>query len=172
MPDDWELNDDLPGEEVFFWMSFCHGKCFFDGAAQWDGARARVVFVSPEKHILSHSFILVGLYSNNVAEYQALILGLQMVIRMRIKDLDVYGDAQLFINQLLKEFELKKDDLIPHHKNALQLSYNLETVKLEHVPRSANKMVDALASLAATLALRQKKASPYQSAINESSHLW
>ena len=49
-----------------------------------------------------------------------LILGLQMEIGMGIKDLDVYGDSQLVISQLLEEFEVKKDDLIPHHKNGLQ----------------------------------------------------
>jgi len=51
---------------------------------------------------------------------------------------------------------VKKDDLIPH-KNVLQLLDKLETVKLEHVPRSANKMVDTFANLAATLALWVKE---------------
>ena len=72
---------------------------------------------------------------------------------MGIKDLDDYGDSQLVINQLLEEFEVKTDDLIPHRKNVLQLLDKLETVKLEHVPRSANKMPDALTNVAATLAL-------------------
>ena len=76
-----------------------------------------------------------------------------MAIRMGIKHLDIYSDSQLFINQLLKEFEVKKDDLITHHKNAFQLLDKLETVKLEHAPRSANKMANTLANLAATLAL-------------------
>jgi len=66
---------------------------------------------------------------------------------------------------------VKKDYLIPHHKNVLQLLDKLETVKLEHVPRSANKMADALANLVATLALGAKKASPYQSVDNGSSRL-
>jgi len=38
---------------------------------------------------------------------------------MGIKNLDVYGDSQLVINQLLEELEVKNDDLIPHHKSAL-----------------------------------------------------
>ena len=93
----------------------------FDGAARRDGAGARIVLVSPEKHILPYSFVLVDLCSNNVVEHQKLILGLQMAIGMGTKDLNVYGDSQLVINQLLEEFEVKKDDLIPHHKNVLQL---------------------------------------------------
>ena len=71
---------------------------FFDGTIRWDGVRVGVTPVSPQKHILPHFFILGNLCSNNMAEYHALILGLQMAIRMRIKDFDVYGDSQLVIN--------------------------------------------------------------------------
>jgi len=78
---------------------------FLDGAEWRDSAGAGVVLVSPEKHILLYSFILVNLCSNNVPSYQALILGLQMAIGMWIKDLDVYGDSQLVIKQLLEELE-------------------------------------------------------------------
>ena len=88
-----------------------------------------------------------------MAEYQALILGLQMATEMGIKDLDIYGDSQLVIKQLLEEYEVKKEDLLSYHKYALRLLDKLNTVKLQHVPRSANKMADALANLAATLAL-------------------
>uniref|UniRef100_A0A803LJ33 RNase H type-1 domain-containing protein n=1 Tax=Chenopodium quinoa TaxID=63459 RepID=A0A803LJ33_CHEQI len=93
------------------------------------------------------------LCSNNMAEYQALIMGLQMAVEMGIQDLDVYGDSQLVISQLLGEYEVKKEDLIPYHKHASRLLDKFDIVKLSHVPRSANKMADALAGLAATLAL-------------------
>ena len=77
-----------------------------------------------------------------------------MEIQMRIKDLDVYGGSQLFVNKLLKESKVQKDDLIPDHKLALWLLDRLEIVKLEHVPRIVNKMANAVTKLAATLALR------------------
>jgi len=47
---------------------------------------------------------------------------------------------------------MKKDDLIPYHKYVIWLLDKLENVKLEHVLRSANKMADVLANLAATFA--------------------
>ena len=72
---------------------------------------------------------------------------------MGIKYLNIYGDSQLVINQLLEEYEVKKEDLIPYYKHAMRLLDRLDIVKLEHVPRGANKMVNALASLATTLAL-------------------
>jgi len=88
------------------------------------------VLISPEKHILSYSFVLTQLCSNNMAKYQALILGLQMAVEIGIRDLDVYGDSQLVINQLLEEYEIKKKDLIPYHTQALQILDKLDTIKL------------------------------------------
>jgi len=61
------------------------------------------------------------LCSNNVAEYQALILGLQMALEMGIKGLDLYGDSQLVINQLLEEYEVKKKNLVSYHTQARQI---------------------------------------------------
>ena len=80
-------------------------------------------------------------------------MGLEMAIEMGIIDLNVYGDSQLVINQLLDQYEVKKKDLVPCHRQALRLLDKLEMVKLEHVPRSDNKMADTLANLAAPLAL-------------------
>jgi len=155
--DKWELSDNLPGVEVFLVDALPPWELYFDGAARPDGSGAGVILVFPEKRILPYSFALTKLCSNNVAEYQALRLGLQMVIEMGIKDLDVYNDLQFVINQLLKEFRVKKDDLIPYHKHALRLLDRLENVKLERVPRSANMIADALAKLTATLALGAKE---------------
>jgi len=138
IPDDWELNEDLPGQDVFYIDILSPWEMYFDGATRRDGAGARVVFVSPENHILPYSFVLTQLCSNNVAEYQALSLGLKMAIEIGITDLNVYGDSQLVINQLLYQYELKKEDLVPYHRQALRLLDKLEMVKLEHVPRSAN----------------------------------
>jgi len=65
----------------------------FDGTARQDGAGIGVVLIPPEKHTLLYSFALTQLCSNNIVEYQALLLGLQMAIEMGIKDLDVYGNS-------------------------------------------------------------------------------
>jgi len=81
------------------------------------------------------------------------LLGLEMAIEMGITDLNLYGDLQLVINQLLDKYEVKKEDLVLYHRQALRLLNKSEMVKLEHVLRSANKMADALASLTTTLAL-------------------
>ena len=124
--DEWELNDDLPSEEVFFIDILPPWEMYFDGAAQQDGAAVRIVLISLEKHILPYSFVFTQLCFNNIAEYQALISGLQLTIEIGIKDLDAQ-DSQLFINQHLKEHKIKKD-LIPYHTQALKILDKLDVV--------------------------------------------
>jgi len=69
-----------------------------------------------------------------------------MAIEMGIRELNIYGDSQLVVNQLLKEYEVKKEDLITYHKHVLRLLDGLDIVKLEHLSRSANRMPDTLAN--------------------------
>uniref|UniRef100_A0A6N2N2Z4 RNase H type-1 domain-containing protein n=1 Tax=Salix viminalis TaxID=40686 RepID=A0A6N2N2Z4_SALVM len=87
-----------------------------------------------------------------MAEYQALILGLEMAMNIKMSRLKVFGDSQLVIRQLLSLYEVKKPEFIPYHKYALKLITSLDCVTLEHVPRKENKQADALANLASTLA--------------------
>ena len=74
IPADWEILDDLPDEEVFLAEILPTWKMFFDGSSRIDGAGASVVFVTPQKQILPYVFTLGELCSNNVAEYQALMM--------------------------------------------------------------------------------------------------
>jgi ribonuclease HI len=83
-------------------------KMFFDGATQRDGAGARVVFITPEGDVLPYLFTLIECCSNNVAEYQALILGLDMAMDLKTTHLEVFRDSKLIINQVLSEYEVKK----------------------------------------------------------------
>jgi len=129
-PDEWELNDDLPGEKVFVIDILPPWEMYFDGATRQDGTRAGVVLVSPEKHMLPYTFVVTQLCSNNMGGYQALIFGLQMALDMGIKDMDVYGDSQLVINQLLEEYKVKKEDLVSYHTQARQILDRLDTIML------------------------------------------
>ena len=84
VPSDWEFFNDFLDEDVFYIEVMPPWMMFFYGAARLEGAGAGVVFVSPQWKILLYSFSLSELCSNNVAEYQALIIGLQMAIEMGI----------------------------------------------------------------------------------------
>ncbi|CAM8895931.1 unnamed protein product [Rhodiola kirilowii] len=157
VPIEWEFSIDLPGEDIFYIDVLPPWQMFFDRAARRDGAGAGVVFVSPENHLLPFSFTLTQLCSNNMAEYQALLLGLQMARQISIDKMDIYGDSQLVINQVLGDYEVRKDDLIPYHRHATRLLNEFDSISIGHVSRSANKLADALANLVANLALRAEE---------------
>ncbi|XP_070015546.1 uncharacterized protein [Nicotiana sylvestris] len=149
--DDWELTDELPDEDAMVVEVQPPWKIYFDGAAHRGGAGAGIVFVTPQGEVLPYSFTLTQLCSNNVAEYQALIPGLEMAIDM--KQLQVFGDSQLVVNQLLGSYEVKKPELRPYHDYAKKLMGCLRDVTIQHVPRKENNKADALAALASSLAL-------------------
>ncbi|TYK29707.1 uncharacterized protein E5676_scaffold3607G00170 [Cucumis melo var. makuwa] len=70
-----------------------------------------IILISPEKYMLPYSFALAELCSNNVAEYQALIIGLQMALEIEVSLIEIYGDSKLIINQLLLQKNKRVDAL-------------------------------------------------------------
>jgi ribonuclease HI len=71
---------------------------FFDGASYKEGAGVGVLFVSPTQETISLSYKLEFETTNNVAEYEALVLGLREVKDMGIEELSVFGDAELIVH--------------------------------------------------------------------------
>ena len=110
-------------------------KLFFDGAARKDGARVGVIFVTLEEEILPYAFTLTKNCSNNMAEYQALMMGLEIAIELKITRLKVFRDYKLIINQLLVLYEVKKPELLPYVDHAKKLLEWFDDVSLEHVLR-------------------------------------
>ncbi|XP_019251292.1 PREDICTED: uncharacterized protein LOC109230224 [Nicotiana attenuata] len=151
IPDDWELIDELPDEDAMVIEVQPPWKMYFDGAANREGAGASVVFVTSQGEVLPYSFSLTQHCNNSVAEYQALILGLEMAVDMRQLQLHIFGDSKLVINQFLGSYEVKKQELCPYHDQKL-IGW-LGNVTLQHLPRKEKKKADALAALALTLTL-------------------
>ncbi|KAK4394168.1 Retrovirus-related Pol polyprotein from transposon.6 [Sesamum angolense] len=108
MPAEWALSDDLLDEDVLVIEVTPSWKMYFDGACQKEGVGAGVVFVTLEAKVQPFSFTSTQNCSNNVAEYQALILGLEIAVDAKQLSLKVYGDSQLVVNQLLGLYEVKK----------------------------------------------------------------
>src|SRR5438270_9487150 len=78
---------------------------YFDGASRTiprEGlvARVRIVFFSPQNHVIPRVFSLTEPCTNNVAEYNALLIGLQLAHQLGVRNLQAYGDSELIVNQL------------------------------------------------------------------------
>ncbi|XP_070004415.1 uncharacterized protein LOC142163405 [Nicotiana tabacum] len=157
LPAEWAFLDEFLDEDVLFIEEFPPWTMFFDGSARRNGAGAGVVLISPERQVLPFSFVLGETCSNNTAEYQALIVGLEMALEMKILQLEIYDDSKLIINQLLGSYEVKKKDLLPYHEYASGLLEKFDRVLLNHVPREKNRKADALANLATTMSLGENE---------------
>ncbi|XP_019258426.1 PREDICTED: uncharacterized protein LOC109236684 [Nicotiana attenuata] len=153
---EWELSDEFPDKDVLFIEEFPPWTMFFDGSTHRNGAGEGVLLISPERQVLPFFFVLGETCSNNAAEYQALIAGLEMALDMKILQLEIYDDSKLIINQVLGSYEVKKEDLFPYHQYASCLLERFDQVFF-HVPREENCMAVALANLATTMALGENE---------------
>ena len=80
-----------------------------------------------------------------------------MAIEIGILQLEIFGDSILVINQILEQYDVKKEDPVPYCKYAKKLLANFKAITLEHIPRKENRQADALANLATALALSQEE---------------
>ena len=73
---------------------------YFDGASSKEGSGARFFFVSLDKNTFRYSFSQNFTCTNNVVEYEALLLGLKVATHHGIKKMHVIGDSELIISQV------------------------------------------------------------------------
>ncbi len=90
----------------------------------------------------------IGITTNNVAEYQAVIDGLEVATRFHPDVLILRADSQLLIRQLEGRYRVKSPNLKPLFARVRELLDRFPEVRLEHVPRAENEVADALANAA------------------------
>lgn len=90
----------------------------------------------------------IGTATNNEAEYTGLITLLECAIEKEIQSISVRGDSLLVIKQMTKVYAVRKENLIPLHRKAVELSKKIKHIHFTHVPREQNKRADELANQA------------------------
>ncbi len=86
--------------------------------------------------------------TNNVAEYTALVRGLEKAKDEGVENVWVKTDSEFMVKQLKGEYKVKSEHLKGLHQSAYHLLKSFKKVKLEHIPREQNKRADKLANLA------------------------
>jgi ribonuclease HI len=121
---------------------------YFDGSVMKTGTGAGLLFVSPLGEHLRYAVRLHFPASNKMAEYEALLCGLKIAIETRIKRLDVRGDSQLVIDQVMQNASCHDDKMEAYCKAVHALEDKFYGMKLNHVPRRYNEEADELAKIA------------------------
>jgi probable phosphoglycerate mutase len=90
----------------------------------------------------------IGETTNNVAEYKALIRGLELALELDVTDVEIFLDSQLVVSQMKGEWKIKKQELRPLALKANSLMNRFSSTSIKHVPRELNADADALANQA------------------------
>ena len=90
----------------------------------------------------------IGVTTNNVAEYRALIAGLEAALALGARRVEARIDSELIVRQAIGRYKVKNPGLIPLHNRLLALRSRFDEVVFRHVPRTQNKRADALANQA------------------------
>ncbi|KAG8475268.1 hypothetical protein CXB51_032098 [Gossypium anomalum] len=163
--EDYEpLNFDFPNEDLMCVATTEEGaleelpwKLNFDGASNAMGNGIGVVLVSPNGDHYPFTSKLDFDCTNNMAEYEACIIGIRAAIECKIKVLEVYGDSALVIYQLKGEWETRDPKLIDYRKLVLELAKGFDDITFCYLPRDENQMADALATLASMIKVNKQE---------------
>ncbi|XP_075663001.1 uncharacterized protein LOC142632499 [Castanea sativa] len=126
-------------------------KVFMDGAynALWAGTG--IVIITLEGIKPEYSFRLGFRASNNEAEYETLLARLRAALNLGARDVEVYSDSQLVINQVQGNFEAKDVRMMEYLKLVKHTINQFQKVKVVEITKRQNRHADSLAMLASSL---------------------
>jgi ribonuclease HI len=121
-----------------------------DGGARGNPgpAAAACVVATGDGQLLAEDALLLGRTTNNVAEYRALLLGLQRARELGADDVEVIGDSELIAKQVLGQYKVKNDALRSLHREATAALRAFDHWSIRTVPRAQNADADALVNAA------------------------
>ncbi len=123
---------------------------FADGAARGNPgpAGAGAVLLDADGRVVAELTKYLGTTTNNVAEYSALILGLEEALRRGVDEIDIRMDSRLVVEQMRGVWKIKHPNMKPLALRAGELLAAFPTRSIRHVPRDDNAIADALSNRA------------------------
>ena len=129
---------------------------FIDGAARGNPgpASAGLVVTDSGGRTLKEEGVFIGEATNNIAESMALILGLQLVMRMGYEEVSVFTDSELLDRQVSGRYRVKNEVLQWFHVIIRHLINGFRHFEIRHIPRGKNQRADRLAAQAVTKGMK------------------
>jgi ribonuclease HI len=121
-------------------------RLFTDGGARGNPGPAASAFVleAEDGTVLAAEGQSIGVATNNVAEYRALVDGLRRAVELQVDDLEVVSDSELMVKQMRGEYRVKNEALRELSVDAARLARQLGTVAYTAVRREHNELADRL----------------------------
>ncbi|MDD5454503.1 MAG: ribonuclease HI family protein [Candidatus Ratteibacteria bacterium] len=128
----------------------CSLTIYIDGASKGNPGKAAVgvAIYNDEGKLIKEISQGIGIATNNIAEYAALIFALQEGLILGCEQLTVYTDSELLFKQVKGEYKIKNDNLRILFYLVKHLIAGYKKLHIEHINRESNKTADKLASKA------------------------
>ena len=129
---------------------------FTDGACRGNpgAGGAGAVLMDSDGAVVSTVKKFLGHCTNNIAEYRALILGLEEALRRGCRSIAIFMDSELLVRQIQGIYRVKNPVLIPLMGEVRALLDRFDTWEVTHVPRRDNALADDLANEAIDEAMK------------------
>jgi ribonuclease HI len=123
-----------------------NAKLSTDGGARGNPGPAAYGYVleTEDGTVLDARGEAIGVATNNVAEYRALIAGLEKAVELEIDELEVISDSELLVKQMQGEYKVKNETLRDLNEEANFLERKLGRVRYRAVRREHNELADKL----------------------------
>ena len=117
-----------------------------DGGARGNPGPAAYAYVleADDGTVLAAHCEAIGVATNNVAEYSALVAGLEKAIEVGVSELEVISDSELMVKQMRGEYRVKNEALRDLSARASRLAREVGSVSYKAVRREQNKLADQL----------------------------
>jgi ribonuclease HI len=121
-------------------------RLFTDGGARGNPGPAAYGYVleAEDGTVLAAHGEAIGVATNNVAEYRALVAGLAKAVELAVPEVEVVSDSELLVKQMRGEYKVKNEALRALSLEAARLARQLESVEYRHVMREHNELADRL----------------------------
>jgi ribonuclease HI len=120
-------------------------KLYADGGSRGNPgpSASGYVVLNQNDDVLHQGNKYLGVTTNNQAEYHGVLDGMQWCLKHGVKELDVYLDSLLVVNQMKGIFKVKNRDLWSLYERVKETAGKFNRITFTHVPRELNKLADA-----------------------------
>jgi ribonuclease HI len=127
---------------------------YIDGASRGNPGPAGigVLILDSEDNKIKEFYKYIGTTTNNVAEYNALVYGLDEALMLKADEVVLNLDSELVVKQINGEYKVKSPDIKLFFEKAIHILKSFKRFEVRHIDRSKNKEADKLANKAINLA--------------------
>ena len=132
-------------------------EIYIDGASKGNPGPSGIgVVICRDGRTIKNIASFIGNTTNNIAEYTALIYGLQEGLMLKVERIKINTDSQLLYRQLKRIYKIKNPNILGLYNQVQHLISAFNQISINHIPREANRGADKLANQAVKQALKKK----------------